>query len=228
MPTHTAIVIGLVLYGLLMLGVSLFWAARVKKAADYLVAGRGLPYWVLTGTIVGTGIGTGVVIGGSGLAYRHGWAGCAYPIGLGLGAIAAGLCFASMRRYRFMTLGEEIASYYGGHRGVVEVANIGLFVSQLCWLTVQIMGGGSVLSVVTGLPLNLCMVLSGLITAMISIPGGLLTVVYTDLLQAMILLCGFASLTCVALHDAGGLAGLRESVPPEYFSFLGVASLGWG
>jgi SSS family solute:Na+ symporter len=228
MGTHAAITLGLAIYAIMMLAVSLFWMTRVKKAAQYLVAGRGLPYWVLTGTIVGTGIGTGVVIGGSGLAYQHGWAGCAYPIGLGLGAVLAGPLFAAMRRYRFMTLGEEIASYYGGNQIVVEFANIGLFLSQLCWLTVQIMGGGALLSVATGLRPELCMLLSGLVTAMISIPGGLLTVVYTDVLQAAILLGGFACLTYSALEHAGGLDGLCASVPPAYFSFLGAASAGWG
>lgn len=53
MTTHTAIVIGLVLYGCLMAAVSVFFMLRVKKAADYLVAGRGLPYWVFSGTIGG-------------------------------------------------------------------------------------------------------------------------------------------------------------------------------
>jgi solute:Na+ symporter, SSS family len=228
MSTQTAIVIGLAIYALLMLGMSLFWMLRVKKAADYLVAGRGLPYWVLTGTIVGTGIGTGVVIGGSGLAYRHGWAGCAYPIGLGIGTVVAGLMFAVMRRYRFMTLTEEIASYYGNNRVLVEISNLALFVSQVCWLAVQILGGGSVLGAVTEFPPAVCLVLSGLITAMISIPGGLKTVVYTDFVQAAILLCGFGTLAVVAMQDVGGLAGLREHVPAGHFSFLGVESAGWG
>jgi len=228
MTTHAAIVAGLAIYAIVMLGVSLFWMTRVKKAADYLVAGRGLPYWVLTGTIVGTGIGTGVVIGASGLAYQHGWAGCAYPIGLGLGAVVAGWCFAGMRRYRFMTLGEEVASYYGGNRWVVEFANIGLFVSQLCWLTVQIMGGGAVLATVTGLRPDVCMLLSGLITAAISIPGGLLTVVYTDFVQATILLAGFGCLAYSALVHAGGMAAMEAAVPPGYLSFLGHVSAGWG
>src|SRR5512142_1334535 len=178
MTTQGAIILGLFLYACLMAGVSVFWMLRVKKAADYLVAGRGLPYWVLTGTTVGTCIGTGVVIGASGLAYRHGWAGCAYPIGLGLGTLLTGLMFGVMRRHQFMTLSEEIACYYGGNRAVVEFCNISLFFSQLCWLTVQIMGGGAVLSVVTGLNPKICMVLSGFITAVISIPGGLKTVVY--------------------------------------------------
>ncbi len=108
----TAIAVGLVLYVVLTTAVSFFMMARVRKPADYLVAGRGLPFWVLTGTIIGTCIGTGVIIGGSGLAYKHGWAGCAYPIGLGLGTLITGLFFAKMRRYKFMTLSEEIACYY--------------------------------------------------------------------------------------------------------------------
>ncbi|HEY5913544.1 MAG TPA: sodium:solute symporter family protein [Verrucomicrobiae bacterium] len=228
MDTRTAIVIGLVVYACLMVAVSVFWMLRVKKATDYLVAGRGLPYWVLSGTIVGTCIGTGVVIGACGLAYRHGWAGCAYPIGLGLGTLLAGLGFASMRRYRFMTLSEEIACYYGGKRFIVEFSNLSLFISQLCWLTVQIMGGTAVLGVVTGLRPELCVLASGLITAAISVPGGLKTVVYTDCLQAIILLCGFGCLMWSALDRSGGLAGLRQAVPADYFSFLGVDSFGAG
>jgi len=195
--------------------------SRVKKPADYLVAGRGLPFWVLTGTIIGTCIGTGVIIGGSGVAYHHGWAGCAYPIGLGLGTLLTGLFFAPMRRFRFMTLGEEVACYYEGNRAVIEFSNVSLFLSQLCWLTVQIMGGAAVLQAVTGLPH-----VAGFAKAIISIPGGLKAVVYTDVLQTLILFCGFGFLLHSALGDTGGLAGLREKVPPDYFSFLGFASLG--
>ncbi|MGH7951006.1 MAG: sodium:solute symporter family protein [Limisphaerales bacterium] len=229
MTTQIAILIGLAIYACLMFGVSMFWMVRVKKATDYLVAGRGLPWWILTGTITATSIGTGVVIGASGLAYQHGWAGCAYPIGLGLGTLFVGLFYAVMRRYKFITLCEEIACYYGGNRIVLEVSNISLFVSQLCWLTVQIMGGGDVLAVVTGWNPKLCILLSGLVVATISIPGGLRTVVYTDFVQALILLSGFGLLTYSALSHAGGLTGLRQAVPSSYDSFMGVASYGeWG
>jgi SSS family solute:Na+ symporter len=181
---------------------------------------------VLTGTIIGTCIGTGVIIGGSGLAYLHGWGGCAYPIGLGLGTLFTGLFFAKMRRYRFMTLSEEVACYYDGNRLVVEFSNITVFLSQLCWLTVQIMGGAAVLGVVTGLPHGVSIVIAGFAKAVITIPGGLKAVVYTDVLQTLILFCGFGCLIISALNDAGGLAGLCQSVPADYSSFLGVASLG--
>ena len=226
MDTRIAIAIGLVVYVVLTTLVSFFMMARVRKPADYLVAGRGLPFWVLAGTITGTCIGTGVIIGGSGLAYQHGWAGCAYPIGLGIGTLITGLAFAEMRRYKFMTLSEEVACYYEGNRLVTEFSSISLFFSQLCWLAVQIMGGAAVVGVVTGLPRTWCIVLAGIAKAVISIPGGLKAVVYTDVLQTVILFFGFGFLIHSALHESGGLEGLHAATPPDYFSFLGTASLG--
>lgn len=226
MEIRIAIATGLVLYVVLTTLVSFFMMWRVRKPADYLVAGRGLPIWVLIGTITGTCIGTGVIVGGSGLAYKHGWGGCAYPIGLGLGTLLTGLWFAKMRRYKFMTLSEEVACYYDNNRSVVEFSNITLFLSQLCWLTVQIMGGAAVLGAVTGLNPKLCVVLAGFAKAIISIPGGLKAVVYTDVLQTIILFCGFGFLIHSALSEVGGLAGLRHTVPADYSSFLGTASLG--
>jgi SSS family solute:Na+ symporter len=223
---HTDIAISLIAYGCLMIVMSFFWMARVKRATDYLVAGRGLPYWILTGTITAGCIGTGVIIGASGLAYQHGWAGCAYPIGLGLGTVLTGFFFAHTRHYKFITLSEEISCYYGNNRGVAEFCNFSLFLSQLCWLTVQIMGSSRILSIVTGLPPQLCVILAGFIIALIVIPGGYRTVVYTDFLNSIILLAGFGFLLQSALKHTGGLAGLHQSVPPEYFSFLGYSSFG--
>ncbi len=226
MSVQAAIAIGLVLYVVLTTAVSFFMMARVRRPTDYLVAGRGLRSWVLIGTIIGTCIGTGVIIGGSGLAYKHGWAGCAYPIGLGLGTLLTGVFYARMRRYKFMTLSEEIACYYERNRMIVEFSNVTLFLSQLCWLTVQIMGGAAVLSAVTGLNYKLSIVLAGFAKAIISIPGGLKAVVYTDVLQTCVLFCGFGFLMHAALTATGGLDGLRQAVPPDYFSFLGVDSYG--
>lgn len=69
MTSQMDILIGLFIYACLMFSVSMYWMKRVKKATDYLVGYRGLPYWALAGNITSTGIGTGVVIGASSLAY---------------------------------------------------------------------------------------------------------------------------------------------------------------
>lgn len=224
MQTQTAIAIGLVVYAAAMLSVSLYWMFRLRKPADYLVGGRSLPFWVLTGNITAGCIGTGVIIGGSGLAYAHGWTGTVWPIGLGIGTALAGLMFAVMRRYQFMTIVEEVASYYGGNRAVVEFTNLTLFASQFGWLTAQIIGGARVFAAATGMSNETCIIISGLIIACIAIPGGFKSVVYTDFFQAFILVSGFIAVTWLALHRDGGLSGLRQSVPPSYFSPFGVDS----
>lgn len=224
METKTAIDIGLLLYGGLMLAVSSYWMFRVKKPADYLVGGRSLPFWVLTGNITAGCIGTGVIIGGSGLAYLHGWAGSAWPVALGVGTALAGLLFAVMRRYQFMTIVEEVASYYEGKRAVIEFTNVTLWASQFGWLTAQIIGGSKVLAAATGMSNETSVIVTGIIIATIAIPGGFKSVVYTDFVQAFILVSGFVCVTIMALHHNDGLAGLRQSVPDSYFSIFGVDS----
>lgn len=209
-----------------MLGMSSFWALRVKKAVDYLVAGRNLPYGILAGTITAGCIGTGVVIGATGIAYQYGWAGSVYPLGLGLGTVLTGWLFAQTRRHHFITLSEEISCYYNNNAAITEFCNVSLFLSQLCWLTVQITGCGHVLGIVTGLGQGFCVVLAGFVTALIAIPGGFRTVVYTDFLNAIVLLSGFGFLLHSALSHTDGLSGLRQAVPPENFSFLGHAAFG--
>ena len=226
MGTGAAIAVGLAIYAVVMLALSAFLTKRIAKTTDYLMGGRNFPFWILIGSVTAANIGTGVIVGASGLAYKHGWAGAAYPIGLGLGTALVGILFAAMRRYRFMTLSEEVASYYGKKRIVVEFSNITLFFAQLCWLTVQIMGGAALLAAVTRLPPNVCIVAAAAITAGIAIPGGLKSVVYTDFVQTAILLTGFTVLTHSALSHSGGWVGLHHSMPANYFSFLGVASYG--
>jgi len=157
--------IGFAIYAVFMLSISLYCMMHVKNATDYMLAGRGLPFWALLGTFTAGGVGTGVIFGASGLAYRHGWIGCAYPFGVAAGLMVVGIIFSKMRACKFMTLSEEIASYYEGHRGVYEFSNVLLFLSQICWLAVQILGGGMVLGEVTGLPNSTCMIFVGVITA---------------------------------------------------------------
>lgn len=216
----------LIIYGVLMLVISLYWMKKVKKTDDFLMAHRGLGFFVLSGTIMATGVGTGVTLGASGLAYKTGWGGSIYPVSFGVGYLIVAFSFTHMRRYRFMTLSEEIACYYGGNRIIYNFANVGLFLSKVCWLTVQIMGGGFILSTVTQWPLTLCTLFAGTLIAIMTIPGGLLSVVYTDVVQAFILTIGFLAVTLIAFSDAGGFAGLHEKVPTGYFSFLGVKTLG--
>jgi solute:Na+ symporter, SSS family len=67
-----AIVLGLIV--LALLGVSVARLGKVKTKADYLVAGRSLPAFVLVFTLLSSWIGSGSLLGGAENAYKHGFA----------------------------------------------------------------------------------------------------------------------------------------------------------
>src|ERR1019366_6233395 len=66
--------ITLALIVLILLAVSLTRLGKVKTKADYLIAGRSLPAFVVVFTLLSSWIGSGSLLGGAEKAYRHGFA----------------------------------------------------------------------------------------------------------------------------------------------------------
>jgi SSS family solute:Na+ symporter len=58
------------------------------------------------------------------------------------------------------------------------------------------------------------------ITGIYTVAGGLSAVIYTDLVQTLILLAGAIVLTFIGLEKVGGFAGLRAAVPADYFHMI--------
>jgi solute:Na+ symporter, SSS family len=61
-------------------------------------------------------------------------------------------------------------------------------------------------------------------TGIYTIAGGLSAVIYTDLVQTLILLAGAVTLTWIGLEKVGGFAGLRAALPASYFHMMRPAS----
>ena len=59
-------------YPLILIGVSVWRSRTVKSHDDFMVAGRSVPVALLVGTLVCTWIGSGSLFGGAGLAFRSG------------------------------------------------------------------------------------------------------------------------------------------------------------
>jgi solute:Na+ symporter, SSS family len=61
-------------------------------------------------------------------------------------------------------------------------------------------------------------------TGIYTIGGGLAAVIYTDLVQTLILVTGALVLTILGLHQVGGFGALRAALPPDYFHMIKPAS----
>ena len=61
-------------------------------------------------------------------------------------------------------------------------------------------------------------------TGIYTIFGGLAAVIYTELLQAVVLLAGAIVLTLIGLDQVGGMSALRATLPPDFFHMIKPAS----
>src|SRR6202021_3753569 len=74
MPNHGLYAGVLGAIALTLLAVSLSRLNKTKTKADYLLAGRSLPTFVLVFTLLSSWIGSGSLLGGAENAYNHGFA----------------------------------------------------------------------------------------------------------------------------------------------------------
>jgi SSS family solute:Na+ symporter len=112
---------------------------------SYLLAGRGLPYWVVAPLLTGLAIGGASTIGVAERAYNAGLAAGWYNAAWAAGAILVG--FIAARRYRQMevtTIPELFERYYSTAGRVIGV--IGQLLLQIVITSLQYVAGGAILS----------------------------------------------------------------------------------
>jgi solute:Na+ symporter, SSS family len=87
-------------------------------------------------------------------------------------------------------------------------------------ISVSLYAGALVLRAVLGWDFYTSATVMVLATGVYTIFGGLAAVIYTELLQAVVLLAGAVVLTLIGLDQAGGMAGLRAALPPDFFHMI--------
>src|SRR5581483_9628887 len=91
-------------------------------------------------------------------------------------------------------------------------------------ISVTLFAGGIVMRAVTGLDLWTSAGVLIVVTGLYTIAGGLRAVIYTEVMQALILIVGSAALAAVGLAAVGGWSGLAARVPADFFSMWKPAS----
>lgn len=205
-----------------------WWVSRHKRGSgdDFLLGGRSVPLFLTVGTTVATMVGTGSSMGAVGFGYANGWAGALYGIGGAVGVLLLAVCFASVRKLRFMTMSEELAYYVGANRLVRNTVALLIYIACIGWLGAHILGGGLYLSWMAGIDLTTARILVALGFGIYCVVGGYFAVIWTDTIQAVVLFTGFIVMAVLALMEVGGFSGLTASMDAGAASFLGIGQIG--
>lgn len=193
---------------------------------DFLLGGRSVPLFLTVGTTVATMVGTGSSMGAVGFGYANGWAGALYGIGGAIGVLLLAVCFAPVRKLRFMTMSEELAYYVGANRLVRNIVALLIYIACIGWLGAHILGGGLYLSWMAGIDLTTARILVALGFGIYCVIGGYFAVIWTDTIQAVVLFAGFILMAVLALVEVGGFSGLTAGMDAGATSFLGIDQIG--
>ena len=193
---------------------------RVQSASAFFVANRQLSAALVFSTVLAANIGAGSTVGATGLGYRDGlsawwWNGTAAIGSLLLAFWIGPKVWRQASTHGFLTTGDLLEHHFG--RTVRAMVTAMLWLATLSILAGQLIGVAWILDVVAGLPKWAgCLIGGGLMTAYFA-AGGLLGSAWVNLVQLIVLLCGFAVVLPVALSHAGGLSAVMQAAPDERF-----------
>src|SRR6202046_2913228 len=139
-----AIVLGIIV--ITLLSVSLSRLKKTKTKADYLVAGRSLPTFVLVFTLLSSWIGSGSLLGGAGNAYQHGFAALWQGGGGWAGLLLIYFIAPRARKFAQFTIPDLLEARYNQTARVLGV--VAILFTYTAITSYQLIGGGDILHLV--------------------------------------------------------------------------------
>src|SRR5277367_1813175 len=208
-----------------LLAVAVFRAIGVKTKADYLVAGRSLPAFVLVLTLLTSWIGAGSLFAGAQNAYMNGYASLWQAAGGWLGLLLLYFIAPRARKFAQFTLPDLLEARYNQTARVL--GTIAILFAYVGITSYQFKGGGNVLHLI--FPDAITPELGTYIIAAFVIVStalaGMSSVAYMDVAigSLVTVICFIA--TPLLLAKAGGWAGLHAALPETHFQVLGNLTL---
>ena len=193
-----------------MFTVGLMLAGKQKTTEDYFLAGRNMPWWVVAMSMFASLTSAISYMGVPGNAYGTN---ISYIIGAAVSPLVAPflifLFYPFYRRLSVTTSYEYVAVRFGL---AARLAVSTLFVlARLGWLGTVIFAPALALSTVTGISLSVAIVLMATLATAYTALGGLSAVLWTDLIQFIILVGGAIWVAVSVIQQVpGGIGGIMK------------------
>src|SRR5689334_20018535 len=209
LSTADLIIIGL--YFCVVFAIGFYFSRKERTSAEYFLAGRNVGWFAIGASLFVSNISTEHFIGlagsgaTSGLAVGHfEWLACLILLILGWVFVPFYL------RSNVFTMPEFLERRFNRSCSVY-LASISILAYIFTKISVHLYAAAIVLERVVGWdPLTAAVALV-VATGIYTIIGGLSAVIYTELMQTLVLLAGAVILTLIGLSEVGGFSGLRAA-----------------
>lgn len=212
------------IYFAVLAGIAI-WVVKKKKdnTEDYFLAGKNIGWFVVGASIFASNIGSEHVVGLAGAGAGNKLPMLIYEIQAWIVLILGWVFLPFYQRAGVFTMPEFLEKRFDERsRWILSIFSIAAYV--LTKISVTIYAGGVVVSALLGIDFWTGAIATVVLTGLYTVLGGMRAVVYTEALQAVVLIIGAAALTLIGLDQVGGWESMKATVTPEYLNMWRPAS----
>ena len=213
-------------YFLLIFGISFYFSRKKRNSTDYFLAGRHVGWFAVGASLFASNISTEHFIGLSGSGYKSGLAVGNFEWSASVVLIILAWVFVPFYlKSGVFTMPEFLEKRYSSaSRWYLSTVSIIAYV--VTKISVHLFAFGILLKELmnweelNSSDLYISSIILVVITGIYTIAGGMSAVIYSELIQTFILLTGAICLTVFGIHEAGGIEGIRASVPAGHWEMF--------
>ena len=204
------------IYFVIVIGIGFYLKRRTKTGDDFFLAGREMTAWIAGLSFVAANLGSLELMGWAAAAYQYGmlathwyWIG-AIPAMLFLGIV--------MMPFYYISKTHSVPGYlmlrYGEPARALSAISFGFMTVLMSGINMYSMA--LVMKVVLGWDINFSIWVSSLTVAVYVFLGGLLSAIFNEVLQFVLIWLGALLIPILGLYEAGGWDGLTRRIAANF------------
>ncbi len=210
----------LALYFAVILGIA-WWVIRKKQesSTDYFLAGRHVGWFVIGASVFASNIGSEHIVGLAGTAAKNGVAMAHYELHAWCVLLLGWVFVPFYMRTKVFTMPEFLERRYSPtSRWFLSIISLVAYV--LTKVSVTVYAGAVVFQTLMGIDFWTGALITVILTGLYTVAGGLRAVVYTEALQAFILILGSVTVLFMGLKAIGGWENLVAVAGADHFNLF--------
>jgi SSS family solute:Na+ symporter len=199
------------IYFLIVVAIGIYAGFRGKDTDDYFVGGRRVPAFAVGLSILGTCISSVTYVAYPGMSFVHDWQYLVQGLMLPVLVLSGGLVVVRFYRHQVRaTVNEYMESRFGP--GVRLYSLFVLGISELARLSMVMYLLSLVIHTISGISIVSVILILGIITIIYAVVGGIEGIIWTDVLQTLVLFTGgIAAIAVASARIPGGFPDLLQT-----------------
>ena len=192
-----------------------YFSKREKNTEAFFLGGRKIPWWAVGISIFGTSISAITYVAIPGAAFAGNWIGGFYSLGIVfLAPFVAFIYLPRLLTRPYVTAYEYLEIRFNLATRIYGSLAFGIF--QLGRMAIVLYLPAIAMNAATGINIYFCIIAMGVLATLYTVLGGIEAVIWTDVIQSVVLLAGaILALVLIIMNIDGGLGTMIEMASAE-------------